>query len=37
MKGENMLEVTTKAREKLSEFIEKQGIEGTFRVYQSYG
>lgn len=32
-----MLEVTESAREKLSEFIEKQKVTGAFRVYQSYG
>jgi hypothetical protein len=32
-----MLEVKPAALEKLKEFIEKQKLEGSFRVYQSYG
>jgi hypothetical protein len=32
-----MLEVTDSAREKLTEFLDKQSLSGSFRVYQSYG
>ncbi len=32
-----MLEVTDSAREKLTEFTEKQKVSGSFRVYMSYG
>jgi hypothetical protein len=35
--GVNMLEVKAAALEKLKEFIDKQKLEGSFRVYQSYG
>lgn len=31
------MEVKPAALEKLKEFIEKQKLEGSFRVYQSYG
>ncbi len=32
-----MLEVTDSARDKLAEFLAKQNVSGSFRVYQSYG
>ncbi len=35
--GANMLQVKAAALEKLKEFIDKQKLEGSFRVYQSYG